>query len=122
MSRIAGVNLKDSKPIFIALTGVYGVGIPSAIDICKSLGIDSARRAATLSDSEWTAVREYIDSELVVEGELRRVVAQNIKRKKDIGTYQGTRHRKSLPARGQRTHTNARTRKGKARAIAGKKK
>jgi small subunit ribosomal protein S13 len=104
------------------LTYITGIGPFLAAQICESVGIDSARRVNQLSDSEVLAIREYIDANLTVEGDLRREVTMNIKRMMDLGSYRGLRHRRNLPVRGQRTHTNARTRKGPAKAIAGKKK
>ena len=122
MARIAGVNIPTNKRVPIALTYITGIGSTSAVEICKAVKIDQARRVNELSDSEVLAVREYIDANLSVEGDLRREVQMNIKRLMDLGCYRGLRHRRNLPVRGQRTHTNARTRKGPARAIAGKKK
>ena len=122
MARIAGVNIPTAKRVPIALTYITGIGPHTARTICEALKIDSARRVNQLNDSEVLAIREYIDANLTVEGDLRREVTMNIKRLMDLGCYRGLRHRKSLPVRGQRTHTNARTRKGPAKAIAGKKK
>ena len=122
MARIAGVNIPTGKRVPIALTYITGIGPFLAAQICESVGIDSARRVNQLSDSEVLAIREYIDANLTVEGDLRREVTMNIKRMMDLGSYRGLRHRRNLPVRGQRTHTNARTRKGPAKAIAGKKK
>ena len=122
MARIAGVNLPTAKRVPIALTYITGIGPTTARAICESLKIDSARRVNQLNDSEVLAIREYIDANLTVEGDLRREVTMNIKRLMDLGCYRGLRHRKGLPVRGQRTHTNARTRKGPAKAIAVKKK
>ena len=122
MARIAGVNIPTNKRVPIALTYITGIGSTSAEEICEAVKIDQARRVNELSDSEVLAVREYIDANLSVEGDLRREVQMNIKRLMDLGCYRGLRHRRNLPVRGQRTHTNARTRKGPARAIAGKKK
>ena len=122
MARIAGVNIPTAKRVPIALTYITGIGPTTARAICESLKIDSARRVNQLNDSEVLAIREYIDANLTVEGDLRREVTMNIKRLMDLGCYRGLRHRKGLPVRGQRTHTNARTRKGPAKAIAGKKK
>ncbi len=122
MARIAGVNIPTNKRVPIALTYITGIGSTSAVEICEAVKIDQARRVNELSDSEVLAVREYIDANLSVEGDLRREVQMNIKRLMDLGCYRGLRHRRNLPVRGQRTHTNARTRKGPARAIAGKKK
>ena len=122
MARIAGVNIPTAKRVPIALTYITGIGPHTAQAICEALKIDSARRVNQLNDSEVLAIREYIDANLTVEGDLRREVTMNIKRLMDLGCYRGLRHRKGLPVRGQRTHTNARTRKGPAKAIAGKKK
>ncbi len=122
MARIAGVNIPTDKRVEIALTYIYGIGRTRAKEICQALGIPDERRVRDLSESEVIRIREYIDDHYVVEGDLRREVAMNIKRLMDLGCYRGLRHRKGLPVRGQRTHTNARTRKGKARPIAGKKK
>ncbi|MGL4235978.1 30S ribosomal protein S13 [Tabrizicola sp.] len=122
MARIAGVNIPTAKRVPIALTYITGIGPHTAQNICDALKIDSARRVNQLTDSEVLAIREYIDANLTVEGDLRREVTMNIKRLMDLGCYRGLRHRKGLPVRGQRTHTNARTRKGPAKAIAGKKK
>ncbi len=122
MARIAGVNIPTAKRVPIALTYITGIGPATADQICAAVGIDPARRVNQLSDSEVLAIREHIDANLTVEGDLRREVSMNIKRLMDLGCYRGLRHRKNLPVRGQRTHTNARTRKGPAKAIAGKKK
>ena len=122
MARIAGVNIPTNKRVEIALRYIYGIGPSNAKDICKKVGIVEHRRVADLTDSEVLQIREAIDREYVVEGDLRREVAVNIKRLMDLGNYRGLRHRRGLPVRGQRTHTNARTRKGPARPIAGKKK
>ncbi|MFN5997647.1 MAG: 30S ribosomal protein S13 [Paracoccaceae bacterium] len=122
MARIAGVNIPTAKRVPIALTYITGIGPHTAQAICEALKIDTARRVNQLNDSEVLAIREYIDANLTVEGDLRREVTMNIKRLMDLGCYRGLRHRKGLPVRGQRTHTNARTRKGPAKAIAGKKK
>ncbi len=122
MARIAGVNIPTAKRIPIALTYITGIGPNIAGQICTALSIDQSRRVNQLSDAEVLAIREYIDANLTVEGDLRREVSMNIKRLMDLGCYRGLRHRKGLPVRGQRTHTNARTRKGPAKAIAGKKK
>ena len=121
MARIAGVNIPTQKRVEVALTYIYGIGQTRAKQICGAIGIPDARRVHQLTDDEVLRIREYIDRELVVEGDLRREIAMNIKRLMDLGCYRGLRHRKGLPVRGQRTHTNARTRKGKARPIAGKK-
>jgi len=122
LARIAGVNIPTAKRVPIALTYITGIGPKTAQTICDALKIDNARRVNQLTDSEVLAIREYIDANLTVEGDLRREVTMNIKRLMDLGCYRGLRHRKGLPVRGQRTHTNARTRKGPAKAIAGKKK
>ncbi len=122
MARIAGVNLPTNKRIPIALTYIYGIGHTTARQVCEAAGVDVSRRVNELSDAELVAIREHIDQNVQVEGELRRETAVNIKRLMDLGCYRGLRHRRGLPVRGQRTHTNARTRKGKARPIAGRKK
>ncbi len=122
MARIAGVNIPTAKRVPIALTYITGIGPHSAGTICTALNIDQARRVNQLTDAEVLAIREYIDANFTVEGDLRRETSMNIKRLMDLGCYRGLRHRKNLPVRGQRTHTNARTRKGPAKAIAGKKK
>jgi small subunit ribosomal protein S13 len=121
VARIAGVNIPTGKRVVIALRYIFGVGPALAADICKKVGIPDAKRVNQLSDEEVLKIRECIDREFRVEGDLRREIAMNIKRMMDMGAYRGLRHRKGLPVRGQRTHTNARTRKGKARPIAGKK-
>jgi small subunit ribosomal protein S13 len=122
MARIAGTDLPRDKRVEIGLTYIFGVGLTTSHHILDDLGIDRGTQVRDLTDSEVVQIRQYIDANLTVEGDLRREVAQNIKRKIEIGSYQGFRHRRGLPVRGQRTHTNARTRKGKAVAIAGKKK
>lgn len=122
MARIAGVNLPTAKRVPIALTYITGIGTTSARAICDAVGIDQSRRLNDLSDAEVLAIREHIDANYTVEGDLRREVQMNIKRLMDLGCYRGLRHRRNLPVRGQRTHTNARTRKGPAKPIAGKKK
>ena len=122
MARIAGVNIPTNKRVVISLRYIYGIGPTKARDICKRLAIAEDRRVNQLSDDEVMRIREVIDRDYRVEGDLRREVAMNIKRLMDLGCYRGLRHRRGLPVRGQRTHTNARTRKGKAVAIAGKKK
>ena len=122
MARIAGVNLPTNKRVIIALTYIHGIGRTTAVKIADKLGIDHSRRVSDLSDAEVLQIRETIDGEHQVEGDLRRDTAMNIKRLMDLASYRGLRHRKGLPVRGQRTHTNARTRKGKAKPIAGKKK
>ncbi len=121
MARIAGVNLPTAKRVEVALTYIHGLGPAKAREITSKLGIEPARRVNQLTDSEVLKIRETIDADYLVEGDLRREVAMNIKRLMDLGCYRGLRHRKGLPVRGQRTHTNARTRKGPAKAIAGKK-
>ncbi len=122
MARIAGVNIPTNKRVVIALRYIYGIGPENAKEVCKKIGIAESKRVNQLTDSEVLQIREVIDRDHVVEGDLRREVAVNIKRLIDLSTYRGLRHRKGLPVRGQRTHTNARTRKGPAKAIAGKKK
>lgn len=122
MARIQGVNLPTQKRVPIALTSIFGIGHASARNICDALKIDQARRLNELSDSELLLLREHIDQNYTVEGALRRETQLNIKRMMDLGCYRGLRHRRGLPTRGQRTHTNARTRKGPAKPIAGKKK
>ena len=122
MARIAGVNIPTQKRVEIGLRYIHGIGPHIARKIITQLGIDPARRVSDLTESEVIQIREAIDRDFLVEGDLRRDVAMNIKRLMDLGCYRGLRHRKSLPVRGQRTHTNARTRKGPAKAIAGKKK
>ena len=122
MARIAGVNIPTQKRVQVALTYIYGIGQTTALDICQKLDIPAERRVSDLMEDELTRIREMIDGDVVVEGDLRRKTAMDIKRWMDLGCYKGLRHRKSLPVRGQRTHTNARTRKGPAKAIAGKKK
>ena len=122
MARIAGVNIPTNKRVEIALRYIHGIGPANAKVICDKVGIAPNRRVNDLTETEIIQIRETIDRDYIVEGDLRREVAMNIKRLMDLGCYRGLRHRKSLPVRGQRTHTNARTRKGPARAIAGKKK
>ena len=121
MARIAGVNIPTQKRVEVALTYIYGIGPTKAKEIMGKVGIPAERRVNELTEQEVIRIRETIDREYQVEGDLRREVAMNIKRLLDLGCYRGLRHRKGLPVRGQRTHTNARTRKGKARPIAGKK-
>jgi small subunit ribosomal protein S13 len=121
VARIAGVNIPANKRVVIALRYIYGIGPAKARDICTKIGIPDAKRVNQLTDDEVLHIREEIDRSYTVEGDLRREVAMNIKRLMDLGCYRGLRHRKGLPVRGQRTHTNARTRKGRARPIAGKK-
>ena len=122
MARIAGVNIPTTKRVVIGLTYIFGIGPAKAQQICTQLSIPPERRVNEMSDDEVLRVRELIDRDFRVEGDLRRELAMNIKRLMDLGSYRGLRHRRGLPVRGQRTHTNARTRKGKAVAIAGKKK
>lgn len=122
MARIAGVNIPTNKRVVIALTYIHGIGRNKAVEICKKCNIDAPVRVNELSDDEVIRIRETIDSDYIVEGDLRRETAMNIKRLMDLGCYKGLRHRKGLPVRGQRTSTNARTRKGPAKPIAGKKK
>ncbi|MBI1392620.1 MAG: 30S ribosomal protein S13 [Alphaproteobacteria bacterium] len=122
MARIAGVNIPANKRVEIALRYIHGIGPAKASEICEKVGIPRERRVNELSDAEVLQIRETIDAGYMVEGDLRREVAVNIKRLMDMGCYRGLRHRRGLPVRGQRTHTNARTRKGPAKAIAGKKK
>lgn len=122
MARIAGVDLPRDKRLEIGLTYIYGVGLSRAHEICDAVGIDRGTRIRDLTDDEASRIRRFIDQNFQVEGDLRREVQQNIKRKIEIGSYQGIRHRRGLPVRGQRTHTNARGRKGPRQAIAGKKK
>ncbi|MFP6774864.1 MAG: 30S ribosomal protein S13 [Alphaproteobacteria bacterium] len=122
MARIAGVNIPTNKRVEISLTYIHGIGRTKATEICEKVGLPRERRVAELTDQEVIRIREVIDQDHMVEGDLRREVAMNIKRLMDLGCYRGIRHRKGLPLRGQRTHTNARTRKGPARPIAGKKK
>jgi small subunit ribosomal protein S13 len=122
LARIAGVNIPTQKRVEIGLRYIHGIGPNVAHQIVTQLGIDPTRRVSDLTESEIIQIRELIDRDYLVEGDLRRDVAMNIKRLMDLGCYRGLRHRKSLPVRGQRTHTNARTRKGPAKAIAGKKK
>ena len=121
MARISGVDVPREKRVLISLTYIHGIGRSSAANVCEATGIDPSTRVRDLSDNEVTAIRAFIDQQLKVEGELRREVSQNIKRKMDIGCYQGLRHRRGLPVRGQRTHTNARTRKGPRKTVANKK-
>ncbi len=122
MARIAGINVPTNKRVVIALQYIHGIGATKAIEICKKVNIPAERRVNEMTDAELTLVREAIDKDYIVEGDLRRSVSMNIKRLMDLGSYRGIRHRRGLPVRGQRTHTNARTRKGPAKAIAGKKK
>ena len=121
MARISGIDVPREKRVLISLTYIHGIGRSSAANVCEATGVDPTTRVRDLSDNEITAIRGFIDQQLKVEGDLRREVSQNIKRKMDIGCYQGLRHRRSLPVRGQRTHTNARTRKGPRKTVANKK-
>ncbi|OJU25474.1 MAG: 30S ribosomal protein S13 [Alphaproteobacteria bacterium 64-6] len=121
MARIAGVNIPTQKRVVIALQYIHGIGPKFAHDICERVGLPAERRVSELTDAEVLQIREAIDRDYMVEGDLRREVAMNIKRLMDLGCYRGLRHRRGLPVPGQRTHTNARTRKGPAKAIAGKK-
>jgi small subunit ribosomal protein S13 len=122
LARIAGVNIPTNKRVIIALQYIHGIGPHISEEICEKVHIPEDRRVAQLTDAEVLQIREVIDRDYIVEGDLRREVAINIKRLMDLGCYRGLRHRRQLPVRGQRTHTNARTRKGKAKPIAGKKK
>ena len=122
MARIAGVNIPTNKRVVIALQYTHGIGAKKAQEITDKVGIPAERRVNQLTDAEVLSIRETIDRDYVVEGDLRREVSMNIKRLMDLGAYRGLRHRRNLPVRGQRTHTNARTRKGKSKPIAGKKK
>jgi small subunit ribosomal protein S13 len=122
LARISGVNIPTNKKVSVGLTYIHGIGSKSALDICEKAGIDENKRVNELLETEVIQIREIIDGSYRVEGELRRDISTNIKRLMDLGNYRGLRHRRSLPVRGQRTHTNARTRKGPAKAIAGKKK
>ena len=122
MARISGIDLPPNKRIDVALTYIYGIGRTSAEQICEATAIDESTRVRDLTDSEVNKIRAWIEENVKVEGDLRREVNQNIKRKMEIGCYQGLRHRRGLPVRGQRTHTNARTRKGPKKTVAGKKK
>ena len=122
MARIAGVNIPTGKRVVVALTYIHGIGHTSSRKICADIGIPSERRVNDLTDDQLGRIRETIDKDFQGEGDLRREVAMNIKRLMDLGCYRGLRHRRGLPVRGQRTHTNARTRKGPAKTIAGKKK
>ena len=121
MARIAGINIPQNKVVSIALTYIHGIGLYSSKKICKQLNISESTRVNQLSEEQVLKIREYIDTNHKVEGDLRRDISVNIKRLVDLATYRGSRHKKKLPVRGQRTHCNARTRKGKAIAIAGKK-
>ena len=121
MARISGINIPTNKKVHIALTYIFGIGKKISNDICKDASVDVSKRVSELNDEELNKIRELIDNKITVEGDLRRKISMDIKRLNDLGCYRGLRHRKKLPVRGQRTHTNARTRKGKAIAIAGKK-
>jgi small subunit ribosomal protein S13 len=122
VARIAGVDIPREKRLEIALTYIFGIGRTTGRRICADLGVNPDTRVHNLTDDEVNKIRQYVDANLKVEGDLRREVSQDIKRKMEIGCYQGLRHRKGLPVRGQRTHTNARTRKGPKKTVAGKKK
>ena len=122
MARISGVNIPTNKKVSVGLTYIHGIGSKTALDICQKAGVDKDKRVNDLLETEVIQIREIIDAAYKVEGELRRDVSTNIKRLMDLGNFRGLRHRRGLPVRGQRTHTNARTRKGPAKAIAGKKK
>ena len=122
MARIAGINLPTNKRVIVALTYIHGIGKVTSQKICESAGVNISTRVNELSEQEVASIRQHIDGNVVVEGDLRRERTINIKRLMDLGCYRGLRHRRGLPVRGQRTHTNARTRKGPAKAIAGKKK
>lgn len=122
MARISGVNIPTNKKVSVGLTYIHGIGEKSALDICSKAGVEKDKRVNDLLETEVIKIREIIDSSFRVEGELRRDITTNIKRLMDLGNYRGLRHRRGLPVRGQRTHTNARTRKGPAKTIAGKKK
>ena len=122
MARISGVDIPREKRLVISLTYVFGIGRTTASQICAATGIDESTRTRDLTDEEINKIRAFIDQNVKVEGDLKREIQQDIKRKMEIGSYQGLRHRKGLPVRGQRTHTNARTRKGPKKTVAGKKK
>ena len=122
MARIAGIDIPREKRLEIALTYIFGIGKPTAQQLCADLGLDPNTKVSALTDEEVSRIRAYVDERLRIEGDLRRDIQQDIKRKVEIGCFQGIRHRKGLPVRGQRTHTNARTRKGPKRTVAGKKK
>ena len=121
MARISGVDIPREKRVLISLTYIHGIGRTSAANVCEAVGVDPTTRVRDLTDDEVISIRAFIDQQFKVEGDLRREVSQNIKRKMDIGCYQGLRHRRGLPVRGQRTHTNARTRKGPRKTVANKK-
>ncbi|CAN5839501.1 30S ribosomal protein S13 [soil metagenome] len=122
MARIAGVDIPREKRLEVSLTYIFGVGRSTALNICRTLDLDPNTKVAELTDTEVSSIRNHVDDNLRIEGDLRREIAQDIKRKVEIGCLQGIRHRKGLPVRGQRTHTNARTRKGPKRTVANKKK
>ena len=121
MARISGVDIPREKRVQISLTYIHGIGRTSALNICEATGVNPSTRVRDLADDEVTSIRVFVDQQFKVEGDLRREVSQNIKRKMDIGCYQGIRHRRGLPVHGQRTHTNARTRKGPRKTVANKK-
>jgi small subunit ribosomal protein S13 len=121
MPRLQGIDVPAPKPTYISLSYIHGVGQRTAIDLCFDLGIDPKKKAKDLTDDELARINNYLDTKVVIEGQLRRVVKQNISRLRDIGCYRGLRHRRGLPVRGQRTQTNARTRKGAKKTVAGKK-
>ena len=121
MARISGVDIPREKRVLVSLTYIYGIGRSSALNVCEAAGVDPTARVRDLADDAVAAIRTFVDQQMKVEGDLRREVSQNIKRKMDIGCYQGLRHRRGLPVRGQRTHTNARTRKGPRKTVANKK-
>ncbi len=121
MPRIQGVDIPSGKPTYISLQYLYGIGEPTAIDMCYTLGIDPRRKASAMSEDEISRINSHLDKNLTIEGALRRRIQQDIARLRDIGCYRGLRHRKGLPVRGQRTQTNARTRKGVRKTVAGKK-
>ena len=122
MARIAGIDIPREKRLEISLTYIFGIGKPTAQQLCADLGLDPNTKVSALTDEEVSRIRAYVDERLRIEGDLRRDIQQDIKRKVEIGCFQGIRHRKGLPVRGQRTHTNARTRKGPKRTVANKKK
>jgi len=122
MVRIAGVNLPDNKPVFIGLTYILGIGRTSAVEIVKKCDLEGQKRMKELTEQELTKIREVLNEEYIIEGDLRREVAMNIKRLREIRSYRGMRHSRGMPVRGQRTHTNARTRKGRRRSVVGKRK
>ncbi len=122
VARIAGINIPTNKRVEIALTYIHGIGLKTSKKICSSIGISIEKRVNNLSESELSQIRDFIDKDIIVEGDLRRKKSLDVKRYLDLGCFRGLRHRRNLPVRGQRTHTNARTRKGPAKPIAGKKK